>query len=265
MKHIAVQGIKSILFDLGSTLWDHQPKPVIQQYKQEAESSALAVVRALLIAQAAEATEQDAVADTAVEWIRALRMEVSHGEVATKAVNPFYEPDFPALYRDALRARGIQSADLRWGALLYEAFRMRSADGRVLFPDALPTLATLRDRGYTLGLVTNRSYGGQIFLDDLRQMGLLEFFELDRIAVSADLRFRKPHPMIFRYALAGTGTAPNETAMVGNNLRADILGARQLGIFSVWKRENGDSEEPTAANHPDMTITDLAELIDIFL
>jgi HAD superfamily hydrolase (TIGR01549 family) len=264
MRHSAVQGIKSILFDLGTTLWERQTESIIERFKRAAEASALAVIQALLNMQGAETQQQFAIADAAVEWIRALRVDVARAEHSAIETSPLYEPDFPTLYRDALRARGIQSADLRWGALLYEAFRVRSADGRALYRDALPTLATLRDRGYIMGVVTNRGYGGQIFLNDLRQMGLLEFFELERIAVSADLRFRKPHPMIFRYALAGTGTTPSETAMVGNNLRADILGARQLGIFSVWKRKSGETEEPGAANQPDATITDLAELLDIF-
>jgi HAD superfamily hydrolase (TIGR01549 family) len=191
-------------------------------------------------------------------------VEVARAQHAIIEANPLYEPDFAALYRDALRARGVQRADLRWGALLYEAFRVRNSVGRALYPDALPTLMALRSRGYILGVVTNRGYGGSIFIDDLRQMGLLEFFELDRIAVSADLRVRKPHPMIFRYALAGTGIAPSETAMVGNNLHADILGARQLCIFSVWKRKKDDTEETTTANMPNATIADLEELVDIF-
>jgi putative hydrolase of the HAD superfamily len=260
------QGLQSILFDLGSTLWGRRDAPILERCEREAEACALALVRSLVATGSATAVREgafEAIAEAG--WARALREAVDRAITDAFQANPRQEPDVAALHLEALRALGINTDDARWGAMLYEALRVRSALTRELYPDALSTLEALRRRGYTTGIVTNRAYGGAIFIDDLRQMGLLEFFTLERIAVSADLRFRKPHPMIFRYALAGVGTDATATAMVGNNLGADILGARQLGIFSVWKRKAGAHDpECGSPNAPDAVITHLAELLTLF-
>lgn len=45
---------------------------------------------------------------------------------------------------------------------------------------------------------------------------------------------RKPMAEGFRAAMRQTGTTPATTAMVGDQLLADILGANRLGMTSVW-------------------------------
>ncbi|HEX9036986.1 MAG TPA: HAD family hydrolase [Ktedonobacterales bacterium] len=259
-------GVRSILFDLGSTLWERQDERVLKRNKREAEACAVALVQSLLATGAAVALWEGAFAAVAeASWGRELRARALRATDAAFQARPQREPDFVALHLDALRALGIHTDDARWGAMLYEALRIRSAPTRALFPDALPTLETLRRRGYALGIVTNRAYGGAVFVDDLRQMGLLDYFPLERIAVSADLRVRKPHPMIFRYALEGVATDARETAMVGNDLYADVVGARQLGLFSVWKREEGaPAAPPDGPDTPDAVITRLEELLALF-
>ncbi len=44
----------------------------------------------------------------------------------------------------------------------------------------------------------------------------------------------KPGPFLFEEALAQLGVRPTEAVMVGDNLGTDILGARSLGMASVW-------------------------------
>ena len=73
------------------------------------------------------------------------------------------------------------SIALSLGARAFEALRIRLTKSRVLFSDALSTLRTLRERGYVLGVATNRPYGGELFLEDLREMGLLAMFTPKRL------------------------------------------------------------------------------------
>jgi FMN phosphatase YigB (HAD superfamily) len=105
----------------------------------------------------------------------------------------------------------------------------------LLFDDTLSTLTVLKQRGFILGVVTNRHYGGRPFYEDLQVMGLLEYFEYDQMAISADLGFRKPHPDIFMYALNRLNVLPEEAAMVGDSLKADMVGAKMLNMLSIWK------------------------------
>jgi HAD superfamily hydrolase (TIGR01662 family) len=252
----APRDIRCILFDLGSTLWDAGDPAVMRREDAAAEARTGGTLRALL-------------APESVAWDdgargRELRSRFFTALHAAYVAEPLLEPDYAALTHEILLSLGIAKADTHWGATIYEAMRVRSVHARALFPDVLSTLETLRQRGYALGVVTNRAYGGHVFLDDLRQMELLRFFDPRSIAVSADLGYRKPHPAIFLYALAGLECVPHQTAMVGDKLAADILGASRLGMLSVW-RPYATKTEPPLDIVPDAVIGQTADLLALFL
>jgi len=52
----------------------------------------------------------------------------------------------------------------------------------------------------------------------------------------------KPWPIAFRRALALTGTAPDETVMIGDQLFTDILGANIHGLRTILVRPLGTNE-----------------------
>ena len=60
----------------------------------------------------------------------------------------------------------------------------------------------------------------------LRQLGLLRHFPI-RI-YSCNVRYRKPHPEIFRLALRQVQAPAEEVVFVGDSLLADIRGAAGL-------------------------------------
>jgi putative hydrolase of the HAD superfamily len=128
--------------------------------------------------------------------------------------------------------------------------------GRRLFDDALPTLQWLKGRGVRLAIVTNRAFGGSHFQQELAACGLADLF--DGIAVSCTVGYMKPHPEIFRAALAQIHAAPERAAHVGDSLVADVAGAQALGITAIWKR--GRLNETANGIRPDFTIERLAEL-----
>src|SRR5262249_54142015 len=53
----------------------------------------------------------------------------------------------------------------------------------------------------------------------------------------------KPHPAIYQQALNSLYVMPEEAAMVGNNLVADVLGAQRLGLFTVWKPKSANQAQ----------------------
>ena len=87
---------------------------------------------------------------------------------------------------------------------------------------------------------------------------------LDALVISDAVGIRKPRSEIFEAVLAELGVAPEETLHVGDSLRADVAGARALGIHTVWitrrvpdlERALGEHEGPP----PDHVIADLAEI-----
>ena len=98
-------------------------------------------------------------------------------------------------------------------------------------PESQPALEVLRQQGYRLGLISNAADDANV-QRLVGQTGLRSYFDV--ILTSAALGIRKPHPRIFQSALATWHAAPSQAVMVGDTLSADIQGAQNQGIFSVW-------------------------------
>ena len=127
-------------------------------------------------------------------------------------------------------------------------------------PRLIETLDELQDRGLRLGLVSNASDDANVqrLLDN---HGLREYF--DPILVSAVQGIRKPNPHIFKPLLDSWRFEPAEVVMVGDTLGADVLGALNAGMHSVWVRvhaERPDNVEHLKHLQPDVTIDTFAEL-----
>jgi len=130
-------------------------------------------------------------------------------------------------------------------------------------PDALRTLQQLKHEGFPLGLVSNASDDAnvQTLID---QAGVRPFFDL--IITSAQMGIRKPNPRIFQPLLDHWKLPPERVAMVGDTLGADVLGAQNAGIFSIWFTRYANNPGNRAHKdtiHPHATIGALAELPDL--
>jgi HAD superfamily hydrolase (TIGR01662 family) len=126
--------------------------------------------------------------------------------------------------------------------------------------DALSTLAKLREQGYRLALISNAADdpNTQVLVDKL---GAREYFEV--IISSAALGIRKPNPRIFIDVLNRMSLPPEKVVMVGDTLGADILGAQNAGIFSIWDKRRANTAGNRALAEtifPDAQIETLCEL-----
>ncbi len=128
----------------------------------------------------------------------------------------------------------------------------------VLEEDALPTLKKLEKDGYRMGLISNAGDDQDVH-QLVRRFGISAYF--DFILTSAACSYRKPHPRIFELAIANWYFLPSETVMVGDNLDADIRGAKGAGLYAVWiSRRAGPSSDDQPRVQPDATVSTLAEL-----
>jgi len=96
-----------------------------------------------------------------------------------------------------------------------------------------PTLQALKDSGYTLGLVSNRSNPVDELLEEL---GINAYFDFSFVA--GDIQIWKPKRGIFIHALNLAGSSAPNTIYVGDNYYSDILGARNAGLIPVLYDEN---------------------------
>ncbi len=92
------------------------------------------------------------------------------------------------------------------------------------------TLAGLQERGYRLGLLTNRENLDR-FRAILEQFGLHRYFSM--ILAAGEVGVSKPDPGIFEAALDRIEATAGESLYVGDNYWADVLGAEGAGIRPV--------------------------------
>jgi putative hydrolase of the HAD superfamily len=121
--------------------------------------------------------------------------------------------------------------------------------------DAIPTLTALRDAGYRLGLISNTSDDAHVqHLVD--ENGFRPYFEF--VITSAGFGIRKPDRRIFQAALDHFRVQPDAAAMVGDTLQADVLGANDMGLYSIWITRRAAGSNPAII--PQATVTALHEI-----
>lgn len=126
-----------------------------------------------------------------------------------------------------------------------------------LYDETLEVLDSLRGR-LPIALVTN----GPEFMqqDKLLISNLTDYF--DAVITSGALGVGKPDPRIFQLALDRVGADASRAWHIGDNLKADIGGARGSGIHAVWINRNAAilrEDDP----RPDAEITNLRELLPL--
>jgi putative hydrolase of the HAD superfamily len=139
------------------------------------------------------------------------------------------------------------------------AFAQRSA--WYVYPDVMPALGTLRDAGFRMGVISNFVWGG---VELIHALDLAPHFEA--LTVSARVGFQKPHRGIFQHALDSLGVGPDRAMHVGDSYKADVEGARRMGITPVLiDRSGGDpARVREERKDPDLPIVgDLNELLDL--
>ena len=76
----------------------------------------------------------------------------------------------------------------------------------------------------------------------------------------------KPEPALYRTALRRLGAEPSTTAVVGDRLETDILGAQRLGLFSLLVLSGVTDRQLLASSEiqPDLVFEDVAELHQVW-
>jgi len=99
-----------------------------------------------------------------------------------------------------------------------------------LFPYTREILSYLRNRGYTMHLITNGFESVQH--KKLGNSDLSGFFA--EVITSEASNSLKPNPEIFEYAIRKSGASLEESIMIGDNLDADIQGGINAGMDTIF-------------------------------
>lgn len=106
---------------------------------------------------------------------------------------------------------------------------------------------------YDLALISNSmSLLPKRFLEE---NGLAPYFKV--FAISGEVGFRKPHPKIFEFALKELGVDPKQAAHIGNLIEEDVIGAKGVGMYSIFLGDRGLDEAETV---PDLVVGSVSEI-----
>ena len=116
---------------------------------------------------------------------------------------------------------------------LTEAFEEAGRHGTLRPLDGAPdTLRALREAGIRTALVCDTGLTpGRVVREFLDEAGCLEHLEF--CAFSNEVGVPKPDPRIFRAALDAIDSKPEEAVHVGDLLRTDIEGGRDMGMKTI--------------------------------
>lgn len=102
------------------------------------------------------------------------------------------------------------------------------------YPEVPAVLAALGERGVARVVVSNWDVS---LLDVLERTRLRPL--LDGVVTSAEFGAAKPDPAIFHHALALAGAAAADAVHAGDDVEADVDGARAAGIAAVFVARDG--------------------------
>ncbi|HHW68524.1 MAG TPA: noncanonical pyrimidine nucleotidase, YjjG family [Epulopiscium sp.] len=230
--------IKAIFFDLDNTLWDHD----------KAQRRTIERVYEYLIQLHPIPDDQDTFARiydgcNAKVWDAYKKGELKHEEVR---INRFI---------DLLGRYNIADRDL--AITLNELYLSIYPTWTFLVEGAKELLDELTER-YPLGIITNGFSETQVMKID--RSGLKQYFKW--IAYSGEVGKAKPHPEIFAYAMNQAHILHEEALFIGDDFGADIIGAKDAGMKTIWFNPKG-KEEPEKDQYADYTVSSLKEISDI--
>jgi putative hydrolase of the HAD superfamily len=111
----------------------------------------------------------------------------------------------------------------------------------ILFPDSIAALEKIRAAGLRTAMLSNAS-------DEENVRRMLDNHKLeayfDPVVISAAIGVRKPDRRAFQPILDAWGIPAGQIVMVGDQLGADILGGKQIGMRTIWLT----TEEKAPAN-----------------
>ena len=116
----------------------------------------------------------------------------------------------------------IEMAGSIWNTLRKIPYKL------VLFPDVVPEINKIKTIGIKTALISNIDSDNNNIIDEL---GLAQIFDVT--ITSNKIGATKPDPIIFNAALEQTGSIPENTIHIGDQILSDIQGALNSGIKPI--------------------------------
>ncbi|MEM4134193.1 MAG: HAD-IA family hydrolase [Candidatus Micrarchaeia archaeon] len=129
-----------------------------------------------------------------------------------------------------------------------------------LFPNVKRTLKILKENNMRIGIVSDLVLNVQIA--KLRRLGIDRY--VDFIVTSQEANEEMPSKKMFLLAMKKGDAKPEETIIIGDSINKDVIGAKNLGITSVWKPYKETQKEiKKKGKIADYVVNDFSQLLKI--
>lgn len=99
-----------------------------------------------------------------------------------------------------------------------------------------------------LGLICNTgATPGVILREFMREHGIFDYFDI--ILFSDEMKWAKPNPLIFTYALKEMNVSGSRSVHVGDDPLTDVIGAKKAGMKAAWLAPYADWPVPECDWH----------------
>lgn len=225
--------IRAVLFDLDNTLFDHL---------RSARDGLATFVRNFGVELTPELSNSWFAIEQA-NYDRFLSGELNFQEQRRERLRQFlpligHQRSIGATELDEMFAVYLQGYENAWTA----------------FPDAVPTLQSLRGFGMTVGVVTNGNHEQQAM--KISRIGLEPL--LDLFFSSEQMGHAKPEGSAFILPCESLQISPSQVLYVGDNYRVDIEGARGAGLQAIHLNRTSTDQPQTLRR-----LTDLLPLLKV--
>ncbi|MFW9863403.1 MAG: HAD family hydrolase [Candidatus Thorarchaeota archaeon] len=243
MKEFSLRSFEAILFDLDSTLTDTQSYPLRASEWLLAKYSN---------------TPEDLMTSYVMTLVRNYRLELK--DVAESGN---YRPPVQVV-KDAIRTTLVELKLEFSEELLEEAsqiFKRLHMDLSRKMPGVDSLLEKLQSHDIRMGIVTNSFEGHASKI--LKELELDRFFYI--IVDGSEIHAFKPVSAPFQYALDKLGAKPENSVMIGDEFFNDMVGAKAIGMSTVWvnhRRQSIDEmlERYGQSTAPNLIVDSLLEL-----
>lgn len=161
-----------------------------------------------------------------------------------RGVDPSYvEIDLDKVYAKLYRLKGVK-ANKQLVQDTMVMFRMLSTKRIKLFPGVKELLLRLKADGKGVYLLSNAQ--SSFTRPEMEMLGIYDLF--DGILYSSDVLVMKPNPEFFQILFDRYGLNKEESVYIGNDARADMLGAAGFGIHGMYVRTDNSWRPDTLPN-----------------
>lgn len=128
------------------------------------------------------------------------------------------------------------------------------------FPDAAPTLAALKARGWRIGILSHVPWPEPACRAWFVRHGLAP--SIDFLSLSSTVGWIKPDPRHFADAIAKAGCPPDRILHIGDHPIRDVAGAAKAGLHTCLVVTEGIYPvQAMATCQPDLRIAQVGELV----